>query len=115
MGCLNSSEETLPEKQDDKPSIPTIKIIILGASGVGKTSILTQYISGVFNENQAPNSGAANMTHPMEVEFNGVQKKVKLDIWDTAGQELYRPGAKQFMKNLDCVVFVYAINNEFTF
>ena len=51
----------------------------------------------------------------MFVEFNGVQKKVKLEVGDASRYELNSPGVQQFMNLVDCAVLVYAIDNESTF
>ncbi|KAG8905924.1 hypothetical protein FRC01_008196, partial [Tulasnella sp. 417] len=68
-----------------KPAIPTIKVLFLGESGVGKTALLRQFLKGEFSRNFA--------TTGFDIEYKLMEiqnRQVKLEIWDTAGQEAYR-------------------------
>ena len=60
-----------------------LKIILLGNSGVGKTSLLSQYVNGVQNHDQMYTIGVEFKIKDIEVEG----KDVRLALWDTAGQE----------------------------
>ena len=64
----------------------TLKIILLGDSMVGKTSIIRRYATNDFEENATPTIGTAFLSKTIKME----EKTIKLEIWDTAGQERYR-------------------------
>lgn len=88
-----------------------IKILILGDTEVGKTSLLLQYTEGYFPEDFISTIG---------VEFKIKQLKIKdmninLQIWDTAGQERFKSITKNFMKDADGIIFMYDITKKNTF
>lgn len=60
----------------------TLKIIIIGDSGIGKSSIMTRYHENKFFENHIPTVGVSYASRILLVE----NLKIKLQIWDTAGQ-----------------------------
>jgi small GTP-binding protein len=62
------------------------KIIILGDSQVGKTSIIARYTHNTFETSLMPTIGSDFQSRIITID----DKLVKLNIWDTAGQELYR-------------------------
>lgn len=68
---------------------PGYKIVLLGDSSVGKTSLVHRFTNGSFNENTANTIGAAFITKNFPLS-NDPNRHVKLEIWDTAGQERYR-------------------------
>lgn len=86
------------------------KIILLGDSGVGKTSIISQYIKGEFS-NEIPATVGVEY-QPKFVTVDG--ERIKLGIWDTAGQEKFRTLTRQFYRNVDGVVMVYDITRKET-
>ena len=91
----------------------SVKVVLLGESGVGKTSIISQYISNKFNP-KCPTSVSAQFISKRK-EFKKYSKFIKFDIWDTVGQERYRSLAKIFYKDARIIIFVYDITNEFSF
>lgn len=94
--------------EDDENAI---KIVLLGDSGVGKTSIVSMFVSGAMPEVAAPTVGAAFVTRPYEI--NG--KNYNLFIWDTAGQELYRGLAPMYYRNTSIALIVFDVSKEITF
>ena len=89
----------------------TIKAILLGESGVGKTSIIKRYISNEFNPTSISTLGACSNNKTItknKVTYN-------LDIWDTTGQEKYHSITNLFIKGSDIIVLVYSINSKATF
>ena len=89
------------------------KIVLIGESGVGKTCILQRYINDIINPNVMPTIGTTFSTKIIEIkEYN---KKIKFELWDTAGQEKYKSIAKIFYRNADVCVFVYDITNKNSF
>ena len=67
--------------------IESLKIVLLGESGVGKTSIISQFIEQQFQEDIQTSAGG---TFSSKVCIYGNNQILKLEIWDTAGQERYR-------------------------
>lgn len=91
--------------------IPEIKMILLGESGVGKTSIIKRVMDEDFNENE---SSSLTMTYSLKEIVNN-HKNIKLNIWDTIGQEQYRSIAKLFLNDTKIVILVYSIIAEKSF
>ena len=98
---------------DEEEDFITCKVVLLGESGVGKTSIIQRYISNSFNPGVA-STGGANFTSKT-MEFKEEKQTIKFEIWDTAGQEKYRSLAKVFYKNAAICVLVYDITRYDTF
>ena len=87
-----------------------VKVVLLGESGVGKTSILKQYIIKTFNENNESSISGKFITKTLELK--DINKKIKFNLWDTAGQEKYRALAKIFYKDAGIIIFVYSITSK---
>ena len=86
-------------------SLPPIKIILLGDSGVGKSSIIKRYFEDKFD----PFLNVTFGSNFLEKVTTIKGKKVKLEIWDTAGQEEFRSVTKIFVKNAKIVILVYNV------
>lgn len=80
-----------------------LKIIILGDSGVGKTSLMQQYVTKKFDNRYKATIGADFLTK--EVEING--QTVGLQIWDTAGQERFQSLGSAFYRGADACIVVF--------
>ena len=89
-----------------------IKSILVGDSQVGKTSIITQLVRKTFDEEYIQTIAGDKSTKYIELS-NG--KTLILEIWDTAGQEIYRNVNKIFMKNAKIVILVYDMTSEESF
>ena len=85
----------------------TIKLIILGDSGVGKSSIIQRYYSDSFNENLQITLKA----NFLEKEIIINNQKINLELWDTAGQEKYRSLTQIFVKNSKIIIFAYSVTS----
>jgi len=101
-------EDIEDEIEDQLP----VKVILVGESGVGKTSIINQYISNEFSENIYSTSNASYVNKTIYLEDN---KKLNLAIWDTAGQEKFRSLAKIFYKDANIIILVYDITSYKSF
>lgn len=86
-------------------SATSVKLVLLGDSGVGKTSIATQYISGKAPQSVKPTIGAAFVTKSIVVDG----QPVELLIWDTAGQEVYRGLAPMYYRSALIAIVVFDI------
>ena len=87
------------------------KIIIIGDSDVGKTCLTYRVTTGEFREKIAATIGFEYF--PFIVKYNN--KILKLEIWDTCGQEAYRSLIKTFFNNSSLAIIVYAIDNKKSF
>ena len=96
---------------DDK-DFETLKIVLIGESAVGKTSLISQFIDQVFQDDQQSTIGGTFSTKIIKC---GNGKILKLEIWDTAGQERYRRVTKLFYKDANAALLVYDISNKYTF
>ncbi|KAG8339878.1 ADP ribosylation factor family 50S ribosome binding GTPase putative Ras of Complex Roc domain [Trypanosoma vivax] len=88
-----------------------LKIIILGDSGVGKTSLMHQYVNKKFDNRYKATIGADFMTKELEVDG----KSVTLQIWDTAGQERFQSLGSAFYRGADACVLVFDITQQESF
>lgn len=87
----------------------SIKVVLLGDAGVGKTCIVKQFVEHTFNAQTTSSLTAQFVSKTIDyIEFN---KAIKFDIWDTVGQERFRSLAKIFYKNSKVIIFVYDITS----
>jgi Ras-related protein Rab-2A len=87
------------------------KLIIIGDSGVGKSCFLLQFLEGDFKEDH-------NVTIGVEYGAKTIQalgKTIKLQIWDTAGQESFRAITRSFYRNANAVILMYDLTRQETF
>ena len=96
----------------DKPKLKPVKLIIVGESHVGKTSIIHQFMEKTFNEGtiQTIGRGEKNLK---ELKVNN--GNILLEIWDTAGQERFRTLNKIFIKDAKIILLVYDITEKKSF
>ena len=95
----------------DKDIIPDCKVTLVGDSGVGKSAIIGRYISGIFREDLVSTSGA-NYSQKIYKKNN---QKVRLNIWDTVGQEKYRALGRNFYKDSYIICIIFDITNKISF
>ncbi len=91
----------------------TTKVVLIGDGGVGKTCIISRFISNEFDKEVESTDGASYGTK--ELELPKLNKKINLDIWDTAGQERYKSLTKFFYKDAQIIIMVYDITKKLTF
>ena len=90
----------------------TIKLVLIGESGVGKTSIISRYTNNTFDPQVLTSSSAQFLTKTIELNKD---TSIKFDIWDTAGQEKFKSLAKIFYKDAKVIILVYDITNKNSF
>ena len=83
----------------------TFKILTIGESGVGKTSVLLRYTEQKFNKNHLTTIGIDFKAKTINLH----SKSIKLKIWDTAGQERFRNITQQYYKGADGIVLVFDV------
>ena len=89
----------------------SFKIIVIGDSGVGKSCLTTQAIRNNFEEFYTATVGFEFLTFNMRINNN----VLKLQIWDTCGQEVYKSLISNFYRNSSLALILYAINNRDSF
>ncbi|KAJ6774941.1 RAS-RELATED PROTEIN RAB7-LIKE ISOFORM X1 [Salix purpurea] len=95
----------------NKPRRALLKVIVLGDSGVGKTSLMNQYVYKKFTQHYKATIGADFVTKELQID----DKLVTLQIWDTAGQERFQSLGSAFYRGADCCVLVYDVNVQKSF
>ena len=95
------------------PKVPGCKVVLVGESGVGKTCIISRFISGAFDSNVSSTNGASYASK--NVQYDKLGKSLLLDVWDTAGQEKYRSLTKFFYKDAKVAILVYDITRQSSF
>lgn len=83
-----------------------LKVIILGDSGVGKTSLMNQFVNHKFSNQYKATIGADFLTKEVQID----DRLFTLQIWDTAGQERFQSLGVAFYRGADCCVLVYDVN-----
>ena len=90
-----------------------LKVVLIGESGTGKTSIIQRFSYNLFDSNCA--SSISSQYISKTIDLKDINQSLKFDIWDTAGQEKYRSMAKLFYKDAKIILFVYDITSKKTF
>jgi len=88
-----------------------LKVIILGDSGVGKTSLMNQFVTKKFSNQYKATIGADFLTKEIIVD----DRLVTMQIWDTAGQERFQSLGVAFYRGADCCVLVYDVTAPSSF
>jgi len=88
-----------------------LKVIILGDSSVGKTSLMNQFVHKKFVSQYKATIGADFLTKEIQVD----DRFVTMQIWDTAGQERFQSLGVAFYRGADCCVLVFDVNRSVTF
>lgn len=99
------------ENEEEIQSGIPVKIIILGSINVGKTSLVTRYATGKFQDKTKSTKNASFINRTKKV--NGI--KYDLKVWDTAGQEKFKCLTKIFIKDANIAILVYSIDNQQSF
>ena len=99
----------MSDDEDDSPD--TIKAIILGETGVGKTNLINAVKGVNFNQNTESTITMNCLKKTMII----YEQNYKIKIWDTAGQEKFRALNKLYYKDAKVVLLVYDITNKKSF
>ena len=87
--------------------VPNVKIVLLGESTVGKTSIINVVHGGTYIQDQPTTIGACFYIKKVIVD----NVPIKLHIWDTAGQERFKSISPMYFRDADITILVFAVNN----
>ncbi|KAI0225593.1 Ras-related protein Rab-5B [Lamellibrachia satsuma] len=100
-----------PNGAPGQGKICQFKLVLLGESAVGKSSLVLRFVKGQFHEYQESTIGAAFLTQTVCLD----DTTVKFEIWDTAGQERYHSLAPMYYRGAQAAIVVYDITNQDTF
>ena len=89
----------------------SFKLIVIGDSFVGKSCLSLKATKGIFDTNYNPTIGFEFLTFFVKIK----ESNIKLQIWDTCGQEVYRSLISSFYRNASLALLVYSIDNEESF
>ena len=87
------------------------KVLLIGNSGVGKSSLLLRFADEYFNDTQMPTIGVDFKIRTIEVD----SKDVRLQIWDTAGQERFKTITSAYYKGSQGIIVAYDITDRSSF
>ena len=91
-----------------------VKVVLIGESGVGKTSIISRFVNNMYDDNSLSNMNVAFSAKNMKFDaFGG--KEIKYELWDTAGQEKFRAVTRFLYKDAQVVILVYDITVKESF
>ena len=96
---------------DDEPI--SIKCVLLGESGTGKSSLIERFINNTFKKDTLSTLIGSFSSKIVFYEKENI--KIRFDIWDTAGQEKYRSINKIFYQDAQVTLLVYDITQEYTY
>ena len=88
-----------------------LKILLVGDSAVGKTTLILKYVDGKFSDSHITTIGVEYKDKEITVN----NRKINLQIWDTSGQERYRSITKNFYRNAHGILFVFDVTNQTSF
>ena len=118
---LEENEENIKEEEDDFKIelLPedyaqydlTFKLIFIGDSGVGKSCLTSKAVKNNFEEYYQATVGFEFLTFNLRVD----KTVIKLQIWDTCGQEIYKSLISNFYRNSSLAILVYSIDSRESF
>eukprot|EP01125_Pyxidicula_operculata_P009635 TRINITY_DN3161_c3_g1_i1.p1 TRINITY_DN3161_c3_g1~~TRINITY_DN3161_c3_g1_i1.p1 ORF type:complete len:204 (+),score=33.38 TRINITY_DN3161_c3_g1_i1:16-627(+) len=116
MGCNQSTHDGPSEiahfdSQAQEPIEIPVKLLLLGDSGVGKSSLMIRQCDQEFNFNTLSTVGIDFKEQRIEIN----EKQIKLQIWDTAGQERFRTITKSYYRGAQGYILVYDITSRMSF
>ena len=87
------------------------KVLLLGNSDVGKSSLILRYVDQVWSDTFVPTIGVDFKVKTLEID----NKKIKMQIWDTAGQERFRNVISSYFRGSHGILLIYDITNRDSF
>ena len=99
-------------EQNSQGNSNSYKVVLVGESGVGKTSITSYFLYNTFKREEITITATFAQK---SIEIEEVNKTIEFNIWDTAGEEIYRSLAKLFYNEAKAVILVYDITDRRSF
>ena len=106
-----TEQDSNNDSMEDSVNVARHKIIFVGDAGVGKTTIISRIMDNPFNDAYEPSIGVDFMSK--SISFRG--QNIKLQMWDTAGQEKYKGLIPSYIRNSSIVFLVYDVSNKTSF
>ena len=106
-----TEQDSRDDSDGDSVSVTRHKIIFVGDANVGKTTIISRIMDNPFNEVYEPSIGVDFMSK--NIKFRG--QNIKLQMWDTAGQEKYKGLIPSYVRNSSIVFLVYDVSTKTSF
>ena len=106
-----TEQDSKEDSIDNSVSSTRHKIIFVGDAGVGKTTIIGRIMDNTFNEVYEPSIGVDFMSK--NIKYQG--QNIKLQMWDTAGQEKYKGLIPSYVRNSSIVFVVYDVSAKISF
>jgi small GTP-binding protein len=89
----------------------SLKIVVVGDSGVGKTCLLIRFVRDIFDEESQPTLGVEFLTKIVQTE----KHRIQLQLWDTAGQELFRSVTRGYYRGSAGALLLFDLTNRDSF
>jgi small GTP-binding protein len=104
----------MAEQNDTQPVPQTLKFLLLGDSGVGKSCLLLRFTDDTFSEEHQSTIGV-DYRFKLINDISPAHPSLKLMLWDTAGQERFRTLTSSYYRGAHGVILVYDVTNRATF
>ena len=115
MGCGSSQKKEAPAGLNVEGSKRSVtgeaKIVLLGESGVGKSSIAMRYVNNTFSEAFEVTIGGGYLQSTVRLKDGS---SLKMDIWDTGGQERFRSLLQLYYRDANAALITYDVSNDKT-
>jgi small GTP-binding protein len=95
----------LEATRDSEQARYVLKVVIVGDWGVGKTSLIRRFAENKFDHDYKPSIGVNIVTKIIDIKG----RKLKLQMFDTGGQERFRPLRQRYYKGANAVIFVFDV------
>jgi small GTP-binding protein len=89
----------------------SVKIIVVGESGVGKTCLLVRFVRDTFDEDAQPTLGIEFLSKIVQTET----RRIQMQLWDTAGQELFRSVTRGYYRGSAGALVLFDLTNRHSF
>ena len=106
-----TEQDSNNDSNDESVNVARHKIIFVGDAGVGKTTIISRIMDNPYSEVYEPSIGVDFMSK--SISFRG--QNIKLQMWDTAGQEKYKGLIPSYVRNSSIVFLIYDISVKTSF
>lgn len=107
----SGKNDTIAKEKMEMENSTLYRVVTIGDSAVGKTSLINCLMGSEFNPNEQSTVGAMFILHVEE--YAG--KRMELQVWDTAGQEKFRSLGPIYYRNADVAVVVFDMTNSLTY
>ena len=96
---------------DDSQFECTLKLLVLGGSSVGKSNFIHRFITNEFSEHHISSSGLELKSSEITIK----NKRIRIQLWDTAGQEKYKSITKSLFVKVQGIIAMFDLTNEDSF